>query len=168
MEFVKLLMTRIARLVSCATPPLPHSPLCQLELKQRQLKHLSWHARRAKRPLNQPPSASIAQPLSRKTYIIYALPLPGAPQPERERESEGGGESKECIANAWTHGADINVFVHLKLDDGQQDLLLKILSHLTTPLLLFPTFPRSPRLPQKCQKTHKTLQLFKRAARAAS
>lgn len=26
MEFVKLLMTRIARLVSCATPPLPHSP----------------------------------------------------------------------------------------------------------------------------------------------
>lgn len=58
-------------------------------------------------------------------------------QRERERGREGGGESKKCIANAWTHGADINVFVHPKLDDGQQDLLLllllKILSHLTTP-----------------------------------
>lgn len=91
---------------------------------------------------------------------------------QRERARGREVKSKECIANAWTHGADINVFVHLKLDDGQQDLLLllllKILSHLTTPLLLFPTLPRSPRLPQKCQKTHKTLQLFKRAARAAS
>lgn len=39
----------------------------------------------------------------------------------------------ECITSAWTHAADINVFVHLKLDDGQDLLLLKILSHLTAP-----------------------------------
>lgn len=143
MKFVKFLMTRIARLVSLLHSllshcPLPAVPVTSWSKGSSSICHgtqggLSDHS------ISHPALQSLNRWAAKRTSFMHCHSPWRHIQWERERgrwrDRDGVRESVECITSAWTHVADINVFVHRKLDDGQDLLLLllKILSHLTAP-----------------------------------